>query len=90
MGMLRELPIGVGNLRPPIDAMVMAADSYNVLVRNDFLCMAQADICLSRDTLRLSMGLDQYEGTSINEASGAKQVNMLTPLPLVSHTPIEK
>lgn len=33
----------------------MAADSYNVLAGDDFLCMAQAD---SSDTLRLKMGLE--------------------------------
>ena len=43
------------------DAMVTAAHSYNVLVGNDYLRMAQADICLSTDTLRVQMGPDQYE-----------------------------
>ena len=44
MGGLKEFPIGVGNLRLPIDGMVTAADSYSVLVGNDYLQMAQADI----------------------------------------------
>ena len=90
MGILKELPIGVGNLRLPIDAMVTAADSYNVLVGNDYLRMAQADICLSSNTLRVRLGLDQYEEVPISEASGSKLINALAPLPMASPVAIEE
>ena len=90
MGLLKELPIGVGNLRKPIDAMVTAAESYDVLVGNDYLRMAHADICLSTNTLRVRMGLDQYEEeVPISEASGSKLINALAPLPMASPAAIQ-
>ena len=36
------------------------------------------------------MGVDQYEEVPISEASGAKLVNALTPLPVASHVAIEE
>ncbi|KAL3152945.1 hypothetical protein ABBQ38_012246 [Trebouxia sp. C0009 RCD-2024] len=90
VGMLRELPIGVGSLRLPTDGRVIAADRHNVLVGNDFLHTASADICLSNNTLRLRMRPDQYEEFSISEASGQKRANMLTPFHAAGHVAIEE
>ena len=88
MGVLRELPISLGSLKLPIDAMVTSANSYNVLLGNDFLRMAQADICLRNNTLRLRLGPEQYEGVHISEAPGPRSVHMLSRsfrLPLGCH-----
>ena len=90
MGILKELPIGVGNLRLPIDAMVTAADSYDVLVGNDYLRRAQADTCLSTNTLRVQIGLDQCEEIPISETSGSKLIKALAPLPVASPVTIEE
>ena len=78
MGVLQDLPIGLGSLSLPVDAMVTPANSYNVLVGNDFLRMAAADICLSNNTLKLRIGAEHYEEVPISSIPGARRVSMLT------------
>ena len=73
MGVLRDLPIGLGSLSLPVDAMVTPANSYNVLVGNDFLRMAAADICLSNNTLKLRIGAEHYEEVPITSIPSARR-----------------
>ena len=53
MGMMRDLPLRIGSLELDLDVMVTPANSYNLLIGNDLLRMASADIMLSNNILRL-------------------------------------
>lgn len=61
--------------------MVTPTDSYNVLVGNDWLRMADADLLLSKGQLRIRLGLDQYEEVPIDVDYGLNRVNTLIHVP---------
>ena len=48
MGILPNFPVRVGNLTICIDVRVTPADNYSILVGNDWLRLAQADLLLSK------------------------------------------
>lgn len=78
MGMKWRVPITMGNLTLETDAMVTKANSYNVLIGNDWLQMAGADILLSAGIIRLSLDRDQYEDVPIEaNTAGLPHVNTL-------------
>ena len=66
MGMLPNLPVVMGSLCLHIDCMVTRANNYNVLVGNDWLRIAEADLLLSSSILRVRLGPDQYEDIPID------------------------
>ena len=76
MGMLPSLPITLGSLSLHIDCMVTKANNYNVLVGNDWLRMAGADLLLSSGVLRVRLGPDQYEDIQIDTDGGVPKVHM--------------
>ena len=61
MGMLPSLPITLSSLRLHIDCMVTKANNYNVLVGNDWLRMAGANLLLSRGVLYHHSSLTWYK-----------------------------
>lgn len=71
MGMLPSLPVTIGSLTLQIDCMVTKANNYNVLIGNDWLSMAGADILLSSSMLRTRLGPDQYEDILIDADGNA-------------------
>ena len=78
MGMMWRVPITMGNLTLETDAMVTKANSYNVLIGNDGLQMAGADILLSAGIIRLRLDRDQYEDVPIEaNTAGSPHVNTL-------------
>ena len=79
MGMLYNVPIQMGNLTLEIDAMVTSANSYNVLVGNDWLQMASADILLSSGVIRIRLDRELYEDIPIETNNGSRRINMWQP-----------
>ena len=77
MGMLWRVPITMGSLTLETDAMVTGANSYNVLIGNDWLQMAGADILLSAGIIRLRLDREQDEDVPIEANTGAPRINML-------------
>ena len=76
MGMLPNLPVTMGSLTLHIDCMVTKANNYNVLVGNDWLRMAGADLMLSSNVLRVRLGPDQYEEIPIDTDGGPPKPHM--------------
>ena len=76
MGMLTNLPITIGSLTLPIDCMVTRANNYNILIGNDWLRMAGADILLSSAILRVRLGPDQYEDIPIDTDNGIPKAHL--------------
>lgn len=76
MGMLPNLPVTLGTLTLHVDCMVTKANNYNILVGNDWLRMAGADILLSSSVLRVRLGFDQYEDIAIDTDHSEPRVNM--------------
>ena len=77
MGILPGLPVRLGNLTLNMDAVVTPADSYSVLVGNDWLRLAHADLLLSRNLLKVRMSKDRYEDIPIEADSGPRRLNTL-------------
>ena len=86
MGMLFRVPITMGQLTIEIDAMVTNANSYNVLIGNDWLQMASADILLSSGTIRVRTGRDAYEDIPIETNIGVPRINALETAGTSSHS----
>ena len=86
MGMLTNLPITIGSLTLPIDCMVTRANNYNILIGNDWLRMAEADILLSSAILRVRLGPDQYEDTPIDTDKSSPVPTRRTQGSTVCHT----
>ena len=57
--------------------MVTGANSYNVLIGNDCLQMAGADILLSAGVIWLRIDREQYEDVPIEANTGFPRINML-------------
>ena len=79
MGILGRVPITMGSLTLEIDAMVTYASTYHVLIGNDWLQMASADILLSSNLIRLRLGREVWEELPIQANTGAPRINMLFP-----------
>ena len=79
MGILDRVPITMGSLTLEIDAMVTYASTYHVLIGNDWLQMASADILLSSNLIRLRLGRDVWEEIPIQANTGAPRINMFFP-----------
>ena len=77
MGMMWRIPITMGSPTLETDAMVIGANSYNVLIGNDWLQMAGADILLSAGVIRLRIDREQYEDVPIEANTGLPRINML-------------
>ena len=77
MGMLRRLPITLGSLTLELDCMVTPANNYNMLLGNDYLKMAEADILLSIGKLRVRHGVDEYEDIPIDSEGRQSRLNMV-------------
>ena len=77
MGMMWRIPVTMGSLTLETDAMVTRANSYNVLIGNDWLQMAGADILLSAGVIRLRIDREQYEDVPIEANTGLPRINML-------------
>ena len=75
MGMLPNLPVTLGSLCLHIDCMVTRANNYNVLVGNDWLRMAWADLLLSSGVLRVRLGPEQYEDIRIDTEGGPHRIH---------------
>lgn len=76
-GLLYRVPITMGSLTIEVDTMVTDANSYNILIGNDWLQMAYADILLSNGIIRLRTGRDTHEDIPIETNSGVPRVHML-------------
>ena len=77
MGVLFRVPITMGNLNLDNDAMVTFANSCYVLIGNDWLQMASADILLSNSIIWLRTGQESYEDIPIQANTGAPRINTL-------------
>ena len=77
MGMMWRVPITMGSLTLETDAMVTGANNYNVLIGNDWLQMAGADILLCAGVIRLRIDREQYEDVPIEANTGFPRINML-------------
>ena len=77
MGVMPALPIRIGRLELKIDTMVTAADSYNILIGNDWLRMAQADLLLSKGQLRIRLDAEQWEEIPLDVNQGHKRLSVL-------------
>ncbi len=77
MGMMWRIPITMGSLTLETDAMVTGANSYNVLIGNDWLQMAGADILLSSGVIWLRIDREQYEDVPIEANTGFPYINMM-------------
>ena len=67
----------MGSLTLETDARVTGANNYNVLIGNDWLQMAGADILLSAGVIRLRIDREQYEDVPIEANTGLPRINML-------------
>ena len=74
-GLLLALPIRIGRLELKIDTMVTPAQNYNILVGNDWLRMAGADLLLSKSTLRIRLGAEQWEDVPIDAEMIQRRLN---------------
>ena len=70
-GVLLALPIRIGRL----DTMVTPAQNYNILVGNDWLRMAGADMLLSKSILRIRLGAEQWEDVPIDVEMIQRRLN---------------
>ena len=77
MGMLRKLPITLGSLTLELDCMVTPANNYNMLLGNDYLKMAEADILLSIGKLHVRHGVDEYEDIPIDSEGRQSRLNVV-------------
>ena len=66
--------------------MVTNANSYNVLIGNDWLQMASADILLSSGTIRVRTGRGAYEDIPIETNVGVPRINALETAGESSHS----
>ena len=83
-GVLLALPIRIGRL----DTMVTPAQNYNILVGNDWLCMAGADLLLSKSILRIRLGAEQWEDVPIDAEMIQRRLNtFLRRVSSTSQTP---
>ena len=67
----------MGSLTLETDAMVTGANSHNVLIGNDWLQMAGADILLSSGVIWLRIDRQQYEDVPIEANTGFPYINMM-------------
>ena len=79
MGLLLNLPITICSLTLHVDCMVTKANNYNVLIGNDWLRMAGADILFSSSLLRTRLAPYQYEDIPIDTDGGVLRVHMYQP-----------
>ena len=87
-GVLMALPIRIGRLELKIDTMVTPAQNYNILVGNDWLCMAGADLLLSKSILRIRLCAEQWEDVPIDAEMTPRRLNtLLRQVPSTSQTP---
>ena len=87
-GVLTALPIRIGRLELKIDTMVTPAQNYNILVGNDWLRMAGADLLLSKSILYIRLGAEQWEDVPIDAEITPRRLNtFLRQFPSTSQTP---
>lgn len=79
MGMLPKLPLTIGSLCLHIDCMVTKANNYNILIDNDWLRMAGADLLLSSALLRIRLGPDQYKDAPNDSEGGVPSAHICQP-----------
>ena len=79
MGILDRVPITMGSLTLEIDAMVTYASTYHVLIGNDWLQMASADILMSSNLIRLRLGRDVWEEIPIQANTGTPRIHTFYP-----------
>ena len=60
MGILVDVPITIGSFTMPTDVYVSHADSYNLLIGNNFLAAAEASIQYGNRELWIRKGIDSY------------------------------
>ena len=77
MGMMWRVPITMRSLTLETDAMVTRANNYSVLIGNDWLQMAVADILLSAGVIWLSIDQEQYEDVPAEANAGFPHINTL-------------
>ncbi|DBB05637.1 TPA: hypothetical protein ACH3X1_012254 [Trebouxia sp. C0004] len=88
MGVLEDFPIQIGSLMLKIDAMVTPADTYTILVGNDWLRMAESDLLLSKGVLRVRLNTDQWEDIPIDTAVTKRPTSFMWHLPEPSQRPL--
>ena len=71
-GVLLALPIRIGRL----DTMVTPAQNYNILVGNDWLRMAGADMLLSKSILCIRLGAEHWEDVPIDAEMIRRRLNI--------------
>ncbi|DBA92054.1 TPA: hypothetical protein ACH3X2_003775 [Trebouxia sp. C0005] len=79
MGVLPDLPVTLGSLCLHLNCMVTKASNYSVLVGNDWLRMAGADLLLSSKVLRVRLGPEQYEDIRIDTDADQPNISMCKP-----------
>ncbi|DBA68848.1 TPA: hypothetical protein ACH3X2_013331 [Trebouxia sp. C0005] len=79
MGVLPDLPVTLGSLCLHLNCMVTKASNYSVLVGNDWLRMAGADLLLSSGVLRVRLGPEQYEDIRIDTDGDQPNISMCKP-----------
>ncbi len=77
MGVLENFPIQIGSLMLKIDAMVTPADNYIILASNNWLCMAESDLLLSKGVLRVRLNTDQWEDIPIDTAITKRPISFM-------------
>lgn len=77
MGMLPDLPVTMGSLTLHIDCMVTKANNYHVLIGNDWLRMAGADLLLSSGILRVRLEPERFEDIRIDTDGGPTRLNIV-------------
>ena len=61
VGILTDVPISIGTLTLPTDVYVSHADSYDLLIGNNFLAAAEAQFHYGSRELWVRKGIDQSE-----------------------------
>ena len=95
LGVMTNCTIRIGQLELKLDTMVTPTDSYNILVGNDWLRMAGADLLLSKGLLRIRLGIDSFEDVPIFVDYGLRRLNafqadqrpIVLPEPYISPSP---
>lgn len=73
MGILVDVPITIGSFTMPTDVYVSHADSYNLLIGNNFLAAAEASIHYGTRELWVRKGVDSYEMIDIDFQNSAPE-----------------
>ncbi|KAL4427930.1 hypothetical protein ABPG75_002019 [Micractinium tetrahymenae] len=68
-GVLRDLPVQVGDLSLPLKVHVTGATSYHLLIGNDWLSLAGANLDWGEKKLRFLVGPDQWQEVDVEYVS---------------------